>query len=60
MCWTNITSLVFLCSSSPADGPAAQRQQLQAAHPPAVPHPLPVPEGSGQVQKVTHVSALSL
>lgn len=55
----DITSLLFLSSSSPADGLAAQRQQLQAAHSPAVPHPLPVPEGPGQVQKVKHVPPLT-
>lgn len=53
------TSLLFLSSSSSADGLAAQRQQLQAAHSTAVPHPLPVPEGSGQVQKVKHVPPLT-
>lgn len=42
--------------SSTADGPAAQRQQLQTAHSAAVPHPLPVPEGSSQVQKVSAVT----
>lgn len=34
---------------STADGPAAERQQLQTAHSAAVPYPVPVPEGSSQV-----------
>lgn len=42
-------------SSTPADGLAAQRQQLQAPHSTSVPHPLPVPEGSGEIQKVSFV-----
>lgn len=45
--------------SSAADGPAAQWQQLQTAHSAAVSHPLPVPEGSSQVQKVSAVTRMT-
>lgn len=48
-----------LCRSA-ADGPAAQRQQLQTAHSAAVPDLVPVPEGSGQVQEVNCVCPLAL
>lgn len=39
---------LMLCHSA-ADGLAAERQQLQTAHSAAVPHLVPVPEGSSQV-----------
>lgn len=55
-----MTTRPLLSGSSAVDGSPAQRQQLQAAHSAAVPHPVPVPEGSGQVQKVKCVSALTL
>ncbi len=39
-------------SLSAADGPSAERQQLQTTHSASVSHPLPVSQGPGQVQEV--------
>lgn len=40
------------------DGSSAERQQLQTTHSASIPHSLPVPQGSGQVQEVRKVSLL--